>query len=135
MTKTVKFTRHWPPYYSGDRAGFKAGQAAWLVEQGLAAYVAKEDKEAAEAQLVDVAGDGPTDAGTRTRTVAEVVLMVAEIGDREALLALRRGEVGDPHQPGGRKGVLGAIDIRLAALVEAEEEDAAAAVEPAAEGG
>lgn len=120
--KTVKFTSHWPPYYSGDRAGFPAGQAAWLVGQGLAAYVAKEDREAAEAQLAERAEPGPVDASSRTRTVAEVAELVAELGDREALLALRRGEVEDPHRPGGRKGVLGAIDIRLASLAEDEPE-------------
>lgn len=132
MTKTVKFTSHWPPYYSGDRAGFQAGQAAWLVGQGLAVYVAKEDQEAAEAQLAELtelAEPGPIDASTRTRTVAEVAAMVAEVGDREVLLALRRGELADPHRPGGRKGVLAAIDIRLAAVVEAEEEGAADAAE------
>ena len=129
MLKSIKFVGIWPPYYPGDRAGFPPGVAASLVASGVGVYVAKEDREAAEAQTAELV-EGPVDAASRTRTVAEVAQLAAELEDREALLALRRGEATDPHRPGGRVGVLAVIDRRLGALAE----DEAKAEEEAVEG-
>ncbi len=36
----VRFVETWSPYAAGERAGFPAAQAAWLVAQGLAVYAA-----------------------------------------------------------------------------------------------
>lgn len=56
------------------------------------------------------------DESTHGQTIADVKAAIAATTNADKLRAMRTGEMFHPRYTGGRPGVLGAIDARLAAL-------------------